>query len=189
VAPVLGVDPGKSGAAVLIDGKRILAAAAWSDRVRGGKPQYLIRFTADGETVQTGTSRTPHGIGRFLHGYFRIYAGKPWFLRVEDMYVRQNIATSVIMARSAGALSGPLEDYAIGPAEWVKASVWRKQVLRMNPYTKRGKAKHVAQTFIPLFFGGEPSLSAIATAFDVTTEHLTDAAGIALSKTMESPTK
>ena len=185
MAPVLGVDPGNSGAAVLVDGRRIIAAAAWFDRVRGGTKQYRIMCTADAKEASPYTSRTAHGIGRRLYDFFRVHSPAPWALLVEDMYVRQNIKTSVIMARRAGALSGPLEDYAVGPAEWVKASVWRKTVLRMNPFTKRESAKRAAQLYIPKIFKGEPSLSAIAKRFDVTTEHLTDAAGIALSKSME----
>ncbi len=184
--PNLGVDPGNEGAAVLSSGTDVLAVVAWFKRTRGGEKQYRIVCATDERKVVGFTARTAHGVGRCAFQYLRNVSGQPWRLCVEDFYMNKNVKTSVIMARWAGAMSGPLEDYAIGPAEWKLAQVWRKEVLRMSPWTGRAQAKRAAQTYIPAMFKSKPTLPQLARTLGVKLEHITDAAGIALSLNMET---
>jgi Holliday junction resolvasome RuvABC endonuclease subunit len=108
-----------------------------------------------------------------------------WNLAVEEAVVRRNPAVSIKIARAAGELSGPLSANAVGSTSWIRASVWRKRVLGISPFTGRGAAKLAAREYVPPLVEGFEEVASILGA----SEDLADAAGIALwlSLTEEEP--
>jgi hypothetical protein len=182
VRDVLGVDPGRRGAAVLLRGSRLVVAATWRPSTRGGIGGFRVRLSSGNQTWV----ESPFEIGRWLALRFRAHALGAWSLAFEESVVVKNPAVSIKVARAAGELSGPLSAYAIGSTSWVRASEWRRHVLGLSPWTGRKRAKAAALDFVPNLVSGFGEIEKILGS----SEDLADAAGIAIwqgSRTEEDP--
>ena len=70
-------------------------------------------------------------------------------LAAEDVYVGRNPKTAVFLARFAAGFAAPLELTWGCPAVYVKASVWRYQVLGLPVRTSRADAKGASLALMP----------------------------------------
>lgn len=179
---VLGVDPGRRGAVVLLRGSRVVVASAWRPSTRNGVGGFRVRLSTGEQTWV----ESPFEIGRWLSLRLRGHALGAWLLAVEESVVVRNPAVSIKVARAAGELAGPLSAYALGSTSWVRASEWRRTILGLSPWTGRKRAKAAAVDFVPGLVVGLAEVTEILGS----PEDVADAAGIALwrgSRTEEEP--
>ena len=170
---VLGVDPGRRGAAVLLRGSKVVAAATWRPSTRNRIGGFRVRSYPDDARAFVESF---HELGSWLALRLRARSLGAWTLAVEEAVVRRNPAVSIKIARAAGELSGPLSGYAIGPTSWVRASMWRSRVLGLSHFAGRGAAKLASTEYVPaLVEGFADVVEALGSSDD-----LSDAAGIAL---------
>lgn len=169
----LGVDPGRRGAVALLRGNRVIAAAVWKPSTRRRVDGFRVHLYPDNARTFVETF---HELSVWLSLRLRAHSFGAWGLAVEEAFVRLNASTAIKISRNAGEISGPLSANAISKTRWVRASVWRKRVLGLSPFTRRGKAKLASMQFVP------PLLDSFDDVVDVlgSTEDLYDAAGIAL---------
>jgi hypothetical protein len=174
---VLGVDPGSVGAAVLLVDHAVVVVASWRTRQRNKRRIYdLVTWP---ETRRRDIVRTPHELGKRLAGLLALYRPpRAWDLVVEDVVARRNVGTAIKLARWSGQVAGPLEDLAVGPAQWVKADKWRAELLGIKRFTKRAVAKRKTVDAIAPHYGDV--LTAASSDLDRALEDIVDAAGIAL---------
>lgn len=137
-APVLGVDPGHTGAAVLLaaDGRRALLARAWTRRERKGSDVYEIYRCTESERVVPSL----HAVGalivtdalRALEYVPTLHLDNPcaYRLAVEGLFARPGLELHgvVSLAEATGELMGPLRGLALETLR-PKASTWRPAVL------------------------------------------------------------
>jgi hypothetical protein len=181
--PVLGVDPAVNGAAVLLHpgGKRVLAAWVWTERSRGGCKVSEVVSVHDregGYRVATRRSVAPFGVvGEVIREEARsILGGVAYALAGENAIVGRAMDTSIVTARNAGRVLGPLEALAVGQStEWVRATEWRSVILNLNPHTPREEAKAQAMKWMPIRI---PSLVEVARLLGGP-DDLYDASGVA----------
>ena len=172
---VLGIDPGRTGGAVLLDERsRLVWAASWRPCSVG----YRTDLYSEGETA----SERVHGAAAALGAYLvdLLDDARP-LLGCEDVFVhrqRPNVRSSVSLARWSGAIMAPLELLTSSPAVYYQAAVWRRSILGLSPYTKREAAKAAALRYLPALV---PGLDAVLAALGPL-DHLADAAGIALHR-------
>ena len=139
---VLGIDPGHKGAAILLRGSRVLAAAHWRPAERDGVPHYLLRTAhrnRGGAAVGSPMSgdwvarrarpRSPHQLGVEILGKWRLFGG-PWRIAFEDVYLGRNPQTALHLIRWSGMVAGPLNEYGRGGVKWVGSGTWRKASFR-----------------------------------------------------------
>ena len=139
---IVGVDPAVKGAVTMmnVDGD-ILGLYFWKSCTRNKVKVYKVsycnkvgdRFVYDERILPSmGT------IGVFLSKEAHRVCGNGYFLACEDAYVGRNKKTSIIVARNAGRICGPLETHAHNhKPEFVKANVWRRSVIGTKSSTKR----------------------------------------------------
>lgn len=133
--PVLGVDPGHDGAAVLLSGTaaRHLASLSWKRLERKGGDVYRITYD-DGEEQEV---ERLHHVGLAMverAGQFTAVVGSGgWQLVVEGLFARPGVALHGIcsLAEAAGEIMGVLAQLSPQGREiWrPKASTWRSEVL------------------------------------------------------------
>lgn len=176
--PVLAVDPGVvGGAAVLLSpGRLLLAALAWRSKV-STDPLVARWWTASGREGRLPGVGSAYRLGVVLDRVLRLEAPDGYLLVVEDAFVGRSAGVSLNGARWAGACAGPLEPGARGPVEWVKAAVWRYDLLRIPVRTKRDEAKRRTLAGLP-----DEMRDTLATIGPLVggPQHLADAAGLAL---------
>lgn len=189
---ILSVDPGSStGAAVLLDERRagvsptgILGCFTWKPGP-ARKPGLVFRgaFGSGAEAAARvdrliGQSRiaTGHELGLVIAYALRSRGFTRCRLVVEDVYVGQNAATAIGLARWSGAFAGALESIAIGPVEYVRADEWRAGAFGIRRATKREVAK--AETLARLPAGSRSELDGFGEVGGL--EHLVDALGLGL---------
>jgi len=125
----LGIDPGRSGAAVALapDG---YAEVLWSWRT--GDHGLLVRIaqlTQAGIEVRVVRVRSPHALGILLvSGMVAVAGAEPVRLACEHVHVGKNAATGIQQALWLGRVLGPLEDTLEQAATLLRPSVWRKAV-------------------------------------------------------------
>lgn len=181
--PALGVDPAANGAAVLLrpGATRVWAAWVWTERSRAGcKVSELVSAQdRDGAyRVVTRRSVAPFGVlGEVIREEARhLLGGVAYALAGENAIVGRAMDTSIVIARNAGRVLGPLEALAVGQeAEWVRATEWRAEILSLNPHTPREEAKAHARKWMPIRI---PSLVEVARLLG-DSEDLYDASGVA----------
>lgn len=159
--PVLGVDPGATGGAVLLDrtGTRALAAWRWRPS-RSRKTSDLYLQTVVGGQLLEGTSRADgiervsgqHEVGQALA---RVALLEPYLLCLEGLFVprpRQGQPTGkhlgqvrsvLTLAESTGELAGPLRQGATKVLR-PTAAQWRHAVLGLHTRTSSDHAEEVA---------------------------------------------
>lgn len=170
---VLAVDPGAPGGAVLLDDHgRLVLAVAWKKNRRGWKVSAYRGGEVEVEQLPAGAA----SLGGYLAEIIEV---PPRLLACEDVFVhrqRPNVRTTVNLARFGGAVLAPLELLSDTRAAFVQASVWRRSVLGLSPYTKRALCKAASLRFIPpLIPGMGAALQGLGQL-----DHLCDAGGIAL---------
>jgi hypothetical protein len=173
VGDVLGVDPGRRGAAALLRGSKLVAAASWRPSTRNRVSGFRVRSYPDDARAFVESF---HELGSWLSLRLRARSLGAWTLAVEEAVVARNVAVSIKIARSAGELSGPLSAYALGATSWVRAAAWRKRVLGLSPWTGRASAKGASVEYVPQLVEGFEGAEALLGS----SEDLADAAGIAL---------
>lgn len=183
----LGVDPARTGAALVMDeGLRVLAGFFWTPRSRGGSEVWEMTFAlrrgSDGRLDPVAgwwSSRitvSPFGgVGERIREILQSVGGAPYFLAGENAVVGRAMDTSIAIARNAGRVLGPLESLASGQeAEWVRATEWRSLLLGLHHRTPREEAKEQSKRWMPTRIHGLPELVRLLGDAD----DLTDAAGV-----------
>ncbi len=181
----IGIDPGRTGGAVLIDERsRLIWAASWRPCSVG----YRVDMYSEDESCSENLIGQASDVGVYLSIWAADVMGegpaldrKPLQLACEDVFVhrqRPNIRSSISLARWSGGIMGPLEIYANKATSYYQAAVWRRSILGLSPFTKREAAKAAALRYIPAMV---PGLSAALEALG-SLDHLADAAGIALHR-------
>ena len=137
-APVLGVDPGHSGAAVLLVGSRVAAALAWRRLERKSGDVYATTSLDGDEQAEPSI----HGVAlrilselagaRVATRAERIAydLSAPWYhLVVEGLFAWKSQLHGIVeLAQDTGEVMGPLRSAAIS-VERPQAVTWRAAVL------------------------------------------------------------
>ena len=172
---ILGIDPGGPGAAVLLHKGEL----CWSVDWRASRKGWKARLYRSGEITHAQLAGRSSAIGGYLAALLRIDQVVLKGLAVEDVFLHvrhRNVKTVTSLARFGGSVSAPIELLTGATAEYVQASVWRKSILGISPYTKRAEAKAASLRFIPHLVSGLPRCLAEIGQLD----HISDAAGIAI---------
>ena len=191
----LGIDPAKEGAAVLMSNEgEVTDVWSWKYRKRK-KPIYQTLHTCSTShqvlhrelELRDGGTIAKH-ISAEIDLLFEVRVG------IEDAYVNVNhkktdslykskinasVQSGLRVARFGGEMIGGLSSclgYKIESIDYVMAVKWRKQVLRLNPYTKRDTCKEVSLSTIPVLC---PSIQKHLQMHGQL-DHITDAVGVAL---------
>lgn len=141
----LGVDPGAWGSMILRVDSEPVACVSWRPRQRRSRPVVDVRTWPN--QGYSDLVRTRHEVGKVAARYL-CTVGAPWRLICEDAVVWRNPSTAIKIARSAGILIGPVEDFATAPAVWVKRSVWAKRILGLSPWARRATVKSAARDYL-----------------------------------------
>lgn len=181
--PALGVDPAANGAALLLHpgGSRVWAAWVWTERSRAGCKVWELVSAQDRDgayRVVTRRTVAPFGaLGEVIREEARhLLGGVAYALAGENAIVGRAMDTSIVVARNAGRVLGPLEALAVGQAaEWVRATEWRAEILSLHHRTSREEAKEQARKWMPRRI---PSLAEVVRLLG-DSEDLYDASGVA----------
>lgn len=145
-APVLGVDPGRTGGACLLgsDGRRALATWRWAP---SGDGYELWAAYAVWQGADDGARwlRSLAGVGEAIAAGARGQLVEDLALCCEGLFVPPGRAHGVLeLAEATGELLGPLR--ALSEAEPLRprASTWRPAVLSIPPNTPADRAEAVA---------------------------------------------
>ena len=170
----IGIDPGMSGAAVVLSRERAELLITWRACQRQKSRAYAVQIRSHGGQVDHIVRRVS-AIGSLIAGECAQHGVLSASVAVEDAYVGRNPRTSVHVARSAGLLVGPVEQAYDVTASWVAAAEWRAAVLGLPRNTSRADAKRVSVQYLP---ARVPGLRALCGASGIA-DHMTDAAGVA----------
>lgn len=139
--PTLAIDPGATGAAVLLDGdgKTVLWAGAWKEVQRKGERAWTVRDHED--AMHSGTVHRLHAVGSWVADAVEngrplaFYAGRQprWHLVVEGLFAGKNWRSAMTLAESAALVYGPCSERSVGEIMRPLASVWRPAMLRLPP--------------------------------------------------------
>lgn len=135
---------------------RCAAAWVWKKRTRSGLPVWEVRSLIMGQLGPTRRVAPMVAVAELIRESARtITGGRAYLLGCEDQQVQRNAATALATARTAGRLIAPLEPLAQEMScELVRASVWRYDLLGLNPNTGRDTAKEAAVRGMPLRIQG-----------------------------------
>ena len=172
---VLGIDPGRHGAAVLLDRRaRVVALIAWRPSTRRGIRGYRIGLVEEGNRW----TPDPAGLAEEVVRLSRRVGGHRAAVYVEDSFVGRNPRTAMLIARWSGCLVGGLLGTSRGwveGIEWVGADQWRSVALGLGTAIKRAEAKRLTREAVGERFSSIGSLSS-----STVSEHVADAIGVAL---------
>jgi len=187
---VLGIDPGRTGAALLLSpAGHPVVLWTWRPRTRGGVGVYEVCIVqlVPGEEAprrRRETLDTLHAVGMLLRdGILRVTGMLRWRLYVEAPHVtRLNPSTGLALAVTIGKLIGPMEVHT-GKAELVQPAEWRAELLDLPPRTPRDRCKRVSvremPRRLPLLAPMMEAVSTLTSAKRSKLDHTTDAAGVA----------
>ena len=178
---ILGIDPAKDGAAVLLDQGIITDVWSWRymKRKRSVFATIHTHLNEEGEISINKTELRDGGIiSNQFHFVLEHFGG--FHVAIEEAYVsRQNPQSGLRVARFGGELAGGLSARCqtnLESVSWIKATNWRYQIIGLNPYTKREQCKRASLTMIPKLC---PSINKHLAAHGQL-DHITDALGVAL---------
>lgn len=141
----LGVDPGRSGAAVALAPDNY-AEVLWSWRTQddGSILLRIAQVTAEGIVVRKVRLRSPHALGETLvAGLLAVAGADPVLVASESVHVGKNAGTAVGQAFWLGQVLGPVA-HALGvQPRWVRPTEWRKAV-GVNPRLRGAEVKQDA---------------------------------------------
>lgn len=184
---VLGIDPGKIGAAVLIGPPReVLAVAAWDERETMGRGRYRVllwrpgrgRGPAREEVIRIPSRPGAIGVhvGQLVRDTVDVEAVENLTIACETSYLGVNPKTLILLTRWSGALVGVIEESFGRPARWIEADGWRKTCLGLPIGTKREVVKEASRRLMPARL---PGLADPLRLISGDSSHVTDAAGVA----------
>lgn len=135
----LGVDPGRSGAAVALapDG---YAEVLWSWRTQddGSILLRIAQVTQEGIVVRKVRLRSPHALGELLvAGLIAVAGADQVQVGSEAVHVGKNAVTAIGQAYWLGQVLGPVTHALEAQVRWARPTEWRKAV-GVNPKL-RGK--------------------------------------------------
>ena len=177
---ILGIDPAKEGAAVLYDPRLRAVTCVWSWKHRPRKkPIYKTIFTHLGPDgicyTATWDLRDGGQIAKKIANECRDLQ-----IGIEDAYIsKQNPRAGLRVARFGGEIIGGLSallSYDVDSVTWVTAAVWRKELLGVNPFTKREQCKKISLMNIPSY----NHTITDHLKFHGMLDHVTDAFGVVL---------
>lgn len=155
--PILGVDPGKEGGAVLValGVAPLEVLGAWHWRPSGAA---WTLTDAHGAEVQ---AESLHGVGVAVAGVAAAVAPGGWRVVLEGLYLDSLAKASRILtlAESAGEVIGPLR--SLGVIDRPNASHWRAKVLRLRRGTSADAAEAYAVRCVPVL-ARPPGLGALS---------------------------
>ena len=195
MVPIIGIDNGRTGAMVYLDSPTTAGAGIhWTACTRKKRRAYKVQSAIlhpNRERVvmaREGLVWTGHEIGTFALEIFKplvALSGGRFLLGAEDVYIpgpkqSGSVRSSVVLARFAGSIAGPLEPWALsGEAEWLKAATWRKEILGLSHFAKRELAKRESLGQLPRRIRGLAVLEENLRFQDAPCNDITDAAGVA----------
>ena len=182
----LGLDPARTGAAVLLAPDRAPTVAyCWRPRQRQGRSCYELSVVAAGGHQRRETVATLHHVGvQLVASVFRVVGEPTWGVAAEAPYVsRLNPSTGLLVAISTGELVGPMRERMRYPLLLTKASEWRQELLGLHHRTERARAKRVSLATMPQRLPGLGGLlertAQLLGADARKLDHVTDAGGVA----------
>lgn len=186
-----GYDPGRSGAATLLDPAGVVAVWAWRPRTRGGEECFEVAVAGRASDYAAVLVMRPTlgAVGVLVASQAaRATGSSRWRVWQEAPHVQRgpkaNVQTALKGAWYAGCISGPVVRYAHGrDVPMVQASVWRHALLGLPLRTRRENAKAASLEIMPRRIPGlAEALAAVSGACDTPPEkldHITDSAGVA----------
>lgn len=181
--PAGGIDPGRTGAAALLDAPDALSAVlSWTPQGDDGATRYRV-FSM--RRLPDGTWRhdlriipdRPGAVGLEIARVFREAGGAGAVLACEDVYLGKNAQTLIGLARWTGGVVAPTEELYGRSALWVRADEWRAPVLGLRRGTARAVAKAASLRYLPARVRG---VDDVLTVIGRKADHVTDAVGIAV---------
>ena len=171
----LGIDPASDGAAILIDENGVVALSIlWKKVRRKKKPKFEVRvYDSKSNKMMLCQLERFSAIGKLITEAITPFENI--LIASEDSYFRPNPKVTITLSRLSGLIVSPIEIYLDIDCEWIKASMWRHSVLRLNPFTKREQAKNASLKLVPSLVKGLNKVLIKLGRYD----HITDAAGIA----------
>lgn len=171
----LGIDPASDGAAILIDENGVVALSIlWKKIRRKNKPRFELRmYNPKTNQMKLCQPKRFSEIGKIIGE--AIIPFENVFVASEDAYFKPNPKVTITVSRLSGLIVAPIENYLDTECQWIKASMWRHSVLRLNPFTKREQAKNASLKLIPGLVKGVNKVLLKLGRYD----HVTDAAGVA----------
>jgi hypothetical protein len=150
-APVLGIDPGHDGAAVLLDGA---GEPRWAGRWRPLKRTkdgvdyrvYRLDWEPLGGALYSSEHRTVAGVGAALSAQVRIQLGEARLhLVAEGLFVFSMARgdAGIELGKTVGWLTAGLLEHALSYDE-PRARKWRPDVLGCNPAESSDEAERLA---------------------------------------------
>jgi Holliday junction resolvasome RuvABC endonuclease subunit len=170
----LGLDPGNSGAAVLLKQKTVVGVVSWRRVVRKKVKVYEVTCMT-GQKPRIEIVKTMTGVSFKIVAMLFVLGGMETKVAIEEVYGGRNIRTSLQLAKMAGSLLGPILHKTNSTGKWVHAGVWRRMVFGLKSNTPRAECKEVSKHTIPCQL---PSIRPFIEAMGLH-DHITDAAGIA----------
>lgn len=160
-APILGMDPGHTGAAFLLspDGRRSLGAWYWR-RMEGRtvRPPYVLQSTVAPDCERASLHAVGCDIAWHLHEL-----GLAPALCVEGLFVHPELSkeTAIELGRTVGLLTGPLLGVVSAQLPSPVARTWRPAVLGIPSNSSSEKADAAALRWV-VTMGLAESLGALA---------------------------
>lgn len=176
--PVLGIDPGTPGAAVLLDDAGACQLAVYWHEINAGRSLALHWWSrargAGGERLAPRYS----AVGAALLDLLAVEdLSRRCLLRIEGVFVGKNPTTAITLAQASGELLAPIQEHLDQEAQTVKATAWRRALLGLPVNTRSAAAKAASVRSMPLRVPGLSDALTVLGEHD----HITDAAGVAQS--------
>ncbi len=183
---VIGIDPASDGSACIMRQKNVLVSIAWSRKTRSkNKVKYKIHDVSisiyGDDEIKKVQCKTGADIGAQIGAYVTLCKqsdDEPLIIASEDAYIGRNKHTGIVVARFAGLVVGALHCYTRAQTNivWVKPTVWRWNVIRLKPATKREQCKIASLKYVPT---KAPTVNQHLDKLGKL-DHITDATGVAL---------
>ena len=179
---IIGIDPAKDGAAVLIEDNNVIGVWSWKFLKRKQSIYKVIYTYIENNSIFQEEEELESGgmIAHVIADSLRFAGLGSFQVGIEDAYVSKiNPRAGLRVARFGGELIGGIRATSLSNLEavsWVTASDWRYQLLRVNPFTKREQCKIASLNLIPKLCPSINSHLKIHGQLD----HITDALGVAL---------
>lgn len=126
----LGIDPGANGAAVLVGPSgRPVVAWAWLARTREGRRAFEVAIVQGGDRDGARIEIVPsmHDLGiLIIEGARRVAGTARIDAAIESQHVAKSVKATILLARSAGEIIGPMRVELDEDPWWVSPSEWRE---------------------------------------------------------------
>lgn len=159
----LGVDPGRSGAAVAL-APDIYAEVLWSWRTQddGTLIVRIAQHTEEGVRVRKTRVPSPHALGQLiLTGLVAVAGAEQVQVAHEAVHVGKNARTAIQQAYWLGQVMGPLV-HTVGQARELRPTEWRKAV----GVNARLKGPAVKADAVRALTGSHPELAELVSALE-----------------------